>query len=263
MNHKKTIATLTVMMMAFISLSIVTADDSDADIWMEDDGFKSYGFKNNSNGTLEIKFKSQEAADFDITITITDSNGKTLHKETVTVSPGLYIAHLSFNIGGVGEHEVTITCEPSYIFPGSIPLNVQTVTITVEESIWSKWTTYAAVAIIVILILIAVLIRMRGAPNVKPDTTFTELERQKESREEPEEDEAPRSSKRRRYEEGTTASVPVKKEQKAASFTELEKEKSAPKPAKEPVKEPVKKEKKKEESSEPPKKLKYVSSRRK
>jgi len=272
MNQKKMIAALTVMMMAFISLSIVATDDSDAYIWMEDNGIKAHGFKNNSNGTLEIEFRSQEVADFNITITVTDSNGKVLHRETVAVPNGTYIARLSFSIGSVGEHEVTITCEPSDIFPpGSIPLNVQTITITVDESIWSKWTTYAAVAIIVILILIAVLIRMRSAPAVKPDTTFTELEKQKESREDFEEDEEPKTSKRRRYGEETTASTPAKKETKAASFTELEKEKSAPKPAKEPVKEksspkPAKepvKEKKKEDSSEPPKKIKYVSSRRK
>ena len=260
MDHKKAIAALTVMMMAFISLSVVTADESDAYVTIEDD-IKAYGFTNNGNGTLEILFKSSEANDTMITIVVTlVDSGDVVAREDINIPPGEYVATLNFKITSIGDHEILITCEPVGMFPspGGISMNTQKLTIVVTESIWSKWTTFAAIGIIVLLIAIAAFIKMRNAPATKPDITFTQLERQKD-KEDDDRQETPRTTQRRRYEESTPA---PKKEAKPASFTELEKQKSEPVPIKEPVKE-VKKEPTKKANSEPPKKLKYVSSRRK
>jgi len=276
MNHKKTIVALTVVMMAFISFSAIASEDSDAMMAISDNP-RAEGFANNSDGTLIINFNNTDGVDTQIKITVTDLNtSKVYTTQTVTVPEGKNDIRISFRIGDSGAHEVLITCEPQELFPpfGTEYLNRQTMTINVSQSIWSNTTTYIAIAVVAILIVIAAVIKMRSAPATKPDTTFTELEKQKESK--PVNEDVPQTTSRRRYNEEKPA--PVQKETKATSFTELEKNKAEPKPKAKPAKEekskaepkprdskPAKEEKKekKEDPSEQPKKIKYVSSRRK
>jgi hypothetical protein len=261
MNYKKTIVALTVVMMAFISLSAVAGEDSDA-IMAISDNPRAEGFANNSNGTLTINFNNTDGVETEIRITVTDLNnpGTVYTSQIVTVPDGKNDIRISFRIGDAGSHEVLITCEPQELFhyDGTKYLNQQTMTINVSKSIWSNTTTYIAIAAIAILIVIAAVIRMRSVPATKPDTTFTELERQKESRSDDDDEDVPQTTSRRKYNEEKPAPAPVQKETKATSFTELEKNKAEPKP-----KTKTPKEGKKESSSEEPKKLKYVSSRRK
>ena len=267
MNQKKTIAVLAIAMMAFISLGAMTADDSDAYVTIENE-IRAYDFTNNGSGTLEVLLRNGNGTDMSITITVTRvDNGAKLAEGTFNV-PGdavintEYTAKLQFKISDAGDHEVLVTCTPANLFlpVGGEHMNTQKMTITVTESIWSKWTTYAAVAVVVILILIAVFMKMRSVPATKPDTTFTELEKQRD-KPDGKEPEAPKTTKRVRYEEPSTP-APAKKEAKPASFTELDKQKKSPEPVKEPVAEP-RKEPKKDSDSKPPEKLKYKSSRRK
>jgi Predicted membrane protein len=275
MNHKKTIVALTVVMMAFISLSAIAGEDSDAVVAISD-GLRAEGFANNSDGTLIINFNNMDGVDREIIITVTDLNdpGKVYVTRTVTVPDGKTDVPISFRISDSGDHEVRITCEPQglFYFDGTKYLNNQTMIISVSQSIWSNMTTYIAIAVVAILIVIAAVLKMRSAPATKPDTTFTELEKQKDSK--PVNEDVPQTTSRRRYNEEKSA--PVQKETKATSFTELEKSKAEPKPKAKPAKEekskaepkpkdskPAKEEKKKEDPKEQPKKIKYVSSRRK
>lgn len=260
MNHKKTLIVLAIAMMAMIPVSIMMSDESDAGMEIRDAW--GDGFSNNGDGTLFIVLKNTESSDTDITITVKE-DGRELAKETVTVPADTesYTAELRFRIDGLGSHDLTITCEPVNLFPippSGDPLNYWNVTVNVGESIWTKPSTYAAIIVVALLIVIAAYLRMRNAPATKPDTTFTELEKQKGgSTREAESKPKASATERRRY---STPSEPSKppvaeappappKEKKASSFTELDKEKkeSASKP----------------KTSEEPKKLKYVSSRRK
>jgi len=260
MNHKKTIVALTIVMMAFISLSAIASEDSDAIVAISNDP-RAEGFANNSDGTLIINFNNMDGVDREIVITVTDLNdpGRVYVTKTVTVLDGKHDIRISFRISDSGDHEVRITCEPQglFYFDGTKYLNNQTMTISVSQSIWSNTTTYIAIAVVAILIVIAAVLKMRSVPATKPDTTFTELEKQKDSK--PVNEDVPQTTSRRKYNEGKPA--PVQKETKAASFTELEKNKAEPKPKTKPVKE--EKKEKKENPSEQPKKIKYVSSRRK
>jgi len=267
MNHKKILIALAVVMLAAVSVGIIAGSESSASVNVSDNSIWGSGFTNTSDGTLSVKLTSNESEDQTVTITVTES-GNELAKQTVTVPAGQpYTAELRFRLSSVGEHNLTVKCESeNSIFltsPGvSSKVYSTTVTVDVTQSILSKPSTYAAIAVVAILIVIAFYLHIRNAPSTKPDTTFTELERQKrDSR--GEEDDTPKTpaTERKRYVEsggqakGATKPSPPPEEKKAASFTELEKQKKEKKEAPEP--------KKKETSSEEPKKLKYVSSRRK
>jgi len=222
------------------------------------------GFTNTNDGTLFVTLKNTEFSDQDITIVVTSDSGKELARATVTVpASSTYTAELRFRLG-LGNHELTVTCTPATLFlpPGS-PINYDTVTVSVDESLWSKPTTYAAIVVVALLIVIAFYLRMRSAPATKPDTTFTELERQKGAKAEAAETPKASATERRKYRGSEESPKESKKpaakppeppeEKKAASFTELEKQKGEKKETAP----------KKESSSGEPKKLKYVSSRRK
>jgi len=262
MNHKRTIIALAAILMAIVPVGIIMSDGSDASmdlgkIWGE-------GFTNTSDGTLFVTLKNTEYSDQEITIVVTSDSGRELARATVTVpANSTYTAELRFGLG-LGSHDLTVTCTPAILFvPPDSPINYDTVNLNVTESLWSKPTNNGAIIAVALLIVIAFYLRMRNAPATKPDTTFTELERQKESKTETAETPRASATERRRYrgseEPPKEAKKPVAKppeppaEKKAASFTELEKQKSEKKETAP----------KKESSSEEPKKLKYVSSRRK
>ena len=276
MNQKRTMMALAVIMMAVVPMSILMSDGSDAGVYLEDGKVWGEGFTNTSDGTLSVSLRSTEYEGRLITITVTE-NGRELAKAEVTVPAGdpSYVAKLSFRLDSVGDHDVTVTCEPDNLFPlvdGSnlnsqttTIFNSQTITITVTESIWSKPATYGAIAVIAILVVIAFYLRMRSAPATKPDVTFTELEQRKGSKEDAEEKPKAPVTERKRYKgseakpkeakpKGVKAYEPPEKKE-AETFTELEQQKKEEKKEAPP--------KKKEASSGEPKKLKYVSSRRK
>jgi len=273
MNQKRTIIALAVMMMAVVSMSFVMSDDSDARMTFE----KIYGegFTNTNDGTLFVPLNNDGDLDQVIDIIVTE-NGKELINTKVTVPAGKkYTAELRFKLEGAGTHQLMVTFLPANAFPSTTTgehINYTTVIVDVKQSIWSNTTTYIAIAAIAILIAIAAFMKIRSAPATKPSTTFTDLERQK-GREE--EEERPKSSatERRRYgdsEKASKADTPPPQEKKGGTFTELEKQKKAetakkaPEPApKKAEPAPKKTEPAKGKSAEEPKKLKYVSSRRK
>jgi hypothetical protein len=298
MNQKRTIIALAVMMLAVLPMSIIMSDDSEAsevaynDVWGE-------GFTSNSDGTLFIKFNVNLAKgdSREVTVVVTENGEEILKTEKEVTSETTQI-ELRFRLSSVGDHELTVTCTPAYLFPtsGGNTFNKETVTITVTESLWSKPTTYIAIIVVAVLIVIGFYMRMRNAPATKPDTTFTELERQqKESRGEVVEKKPKTSAtERRRYSGGSESKakeakptkLPKEKPAKAAKPVEEKKpskpveEKKVAKPVEEkkpskPVEEKkaasfteLEKQKKdaapkKEQPSGEPKKLKYVSSRRK
>lgn len=262
MNRKITLIALAVIMMAAVPM--IVSDASDASVSMNDDSIWGEGFTNTADGTLYVKLTSTEPADQKITITVSE-NGKDLASVEVTVPAySEYTAGLRFRLNGIGEHELTVTGIPAGMFPqlpNGTHNNTTTTTVTVTESLWSKPSVYAAIAVIAILIVIAVFLKIRSAPATKPDVTFTELDkRQKESKGDVAEVPKTSATEKKRYAGSDGAPKETAKpaappeEKKAASFTELEKQKTQKKEAAP---------KKKEPSSEEPKKLKYVSSRRK
>ncbi|MDR3282941.1 MAG: hypothetical protein LBS92_04955 [Candidatus Methanoplasma sp.] len=260
-----------VVVLALIAAPIAAmADTSDGQIEINEDKTNGDGFKTNSNGTVHIHLKSTETNDVGIDIRIEDSEGNLLaEKNNVNIPAGSedFVVDVSVGLSGLGDHEIKIVCEPKGLFPattGGEIFNYYELTVNVTESIWSKWTTYLAVAIVVILIVIAIFLRMRSASDKKPDTTFTDLENKRKSsaKDEP----APAAStERKRYKTEKTPAKEASKAnaKKAESFTELEQRKSeAPKekPKSEPVKESPKAEPKKDKGE---KKLRYTSDRRK
>jgi len=309
MNHKRIVIALAVFMIALTSVSIIGSEESDAWVSIED-GIRGEGFSTNSGGTLIIPIANTEDTPVTLTRIIVKENGEEVHRAyNVVVPAGGGEVRLSFTLHGAGEHLLTITGEPSSLFYPNTDKNTAVVKVT--ESVLSKPTTYIAIAVIAILIVIAFYMHLRNAPTKKPDTTFTELERQKrESREEevvstrkssatevkrydkassepqrpPEEkktftelhkeknagkEQKPQKEKEKKApafaglkreksepKEKKPAAQKKEPEKKAASFTELEKEKSQKKEASAT-------QKKESSSDEPPKKLKYVSSRRK
>jgi len=281
MNHKKTLIALAVIMLAAIPISVIMSEGSDAKMIADDDGIWGGGFNDRNDGTLFVTLKSDEVNDQAVTITVTDKNGRVLASSTVTVpAEDTLIAELRFRLSA-GEHDLTVTIKaenPVFILPGGSSTDTVTrsVTVNVTQSVLSKPSTYAAIAIVAILIVIAAFLYMRNAPTVKHDTTFTELERQKkEARGETEEAPKTSATERKRYKDSSGGSkearqkeqakspAPPPEEKKAATFTELDKQKREKKEAPPPKQKETPPPKKKESSSEEPKKLKYVSSRRK
>jgi len=286
MNHKLTLVVIAVIIMAAIPIGIIMSENSNANVSV-DDTISGSGFTTTSDGTLHVPLKitTPLSDPQQITITVTDSNGNPVASAPATIpagdynasAPSIYTLDISFRLSSAGSHTLTVTCTPKEVFQqdvngNTIYANWNTVTINVTQNIWSKTSTYAAIIVVVILIVIAIYLHMRNAPVKKPDTTFTDLERQKkESKGEVEEAPKTSATERKRYKSSGSDGSPKPKEaakssktsappeeKKAATFTELEKQKSEKK-AVEPKSEP----KKDDSSSGEPKKIKYVSSRRK
>lgn len=286
MKTKNTIIILAAIMLTLVpALSLVDEDDSDATVSFIN---VTQGKITSDGGDLYVEFKNDESAERTVTITVTNSNtGAVVGTATVTIpaSTENYKATVHVNFGGTGEYNAKITCTPSsYFDPG---INYTTEIVTVTDSIWSSWTAYAAIAIVVILVVIAVFLHMRNAPKIKPDTTFTELESEKNEGKPAKTEERVPSTERKRYktnslekEKTAKKSEPVKEESRSKKKEEPKKvepvkEESKPKKKEEPkaqsfteIEEKKKtstKEKKDPASSDPEesKKLKYVSSRRK
>jgi hypothetical protein len=265
MNHKRTIIVLAAIMMAVVPLSILAADGSDAVV--DFDGVRGEGFTNRNDGTLYVNLKNSDYTDQIITAIIVKEDGREIYRSNIPVTVpanGTVTAELHFRLGSVGVHTLIVTCEPANLFPvpsGGIPLNFYQVDVTVTESIWSKPSTYGAIIVVALLIVIAAYMRIRNAPAGKPETTFTELEKQRsESREEAEVTPRLSATERKRYRGSGEPSKEAKKsseppaekkkpfaksseppaekkklfarssapqdEKKATSFTELERQKT-------------------------------------
>jgi len=256
MNNKKAIvAILAVLALSMIPLMAIESDESDAIIVIE--GVTQGTVTSSNGGDILVHFNSEEVRDRTITITVTlpENDNKVIGTATVEIPAETeYTAAVHISGLGVGTYNVKITCEDSVYFG----INTQSFVLDVTKSIWSNVSTYLAIAVVAILIVVAAVIKMRSAPKVKPDTTFTELEKQNsnESRKSQKTVDPEPTTERKRYDKTEKrAETPKPKEPvKATTFTELEKEQKTSireKPADE-----------KSDSSEP-KKLKYVSSRRK
>lgn len=269
MNSKKLMIILAILMMASVPICMAAeASESDAYISYNGDPYVSSEFKNNGSGTIAIPLTSTETKDIPIELTATyKDSGKIAGTTTITVpaatsdNPTVKVtAYISFSIGSTGSYNIIISCN-NPIFTGGDT----NILINVSESIWTNWTTYLAIIIVVILIVIAVVYKMRTNPNMKPQTTFRQLEQYKNTgtmTEEQPKNTHSSSTEKKRYaapsekkteEKPKTMETPAKKPAKQ-SFSDLEKEQKKEKPAKE---------EKKKASSNEPQKAKYISSRRK
>jgi len=305
MNHKNALIVLAVVVLAAVPISLLLSETSDAQVSVDNSAIWGQGFTDRSDGTLFITLNRDESNDQTMTITITENNRQVASStvvvpasETGTMVP--FVAQMNFRLGA-GTHDLTITLtaeNPVFVLPSG-PSTTYTTSAIVDstQSVLSKPSTYAALAIVAILIVIGVYLYIRNAPTKKPETTFTELERQKrESKEEAEEAPKASATERRRYNKDTggdkpkeaaklaarqketakPAEPPEEKKKKSAAppdekkaaspFTDLEKQKQEKQEKKETP--PANKKEtaapsKKESSSEEPKKIKYVSSRRK
>lgn len=219
-------------------------------------------------GNIRVVLKSTESSPVEITVEVVKTeNGESVGLAKCTVpANGTATATVFVKVGGVGEHNVTVKCTPA----GYFVMNETSLLVHVTQSVWSNWTTYATIIIVAILIIAAAAYKMHSAPKIKADVTFTELEKQRKDAKgssEPtittekrkygshrsESKEAPKKEapKKAAAKEEPVNEAPKKEEKKV--FTEMEEQRKAAAP---------KKEAPKEESGEP-KKLKYVSSRRK
>lgn len=269
MNNNKTMIALAFVMLAIVPVSMVLmSDGSDADLTIED-GMHGEGFATNSDGTLFVPIFNTEDLPKTITLTviIDDNDERTFPNVEVPANGG--DIELRFRIGGAGEHTIKVIGKPADPSDRFFPIDNNDGTVNVKQSIMDKPATYIAIAVVVILIVIAFYMHTRNAPAKKPEITFTELEeRKRASRGETKSTPNVSATERRRYNKASASepsdATPKKKgnapeekaapapvEKKASTFTELEREKAA------------EKESKKDQSSEEPKKLKYVSSRRK
>jgi hypothetical protein len=273
MNHKRTIIALAVITMAIASMSLVMSDNSDARMTFEK--IEGVGFTTANEGTLFVPLTNGGEEPLEITITVTE-DGRLLKTDKVTVGKNSTVtAELRFKLNGTGDHQLRVTFTPAEYFPPITSggyANSAIAHVNVSESIWSKTTTYLAIVAIALLIVIAAYMKIRSAPAGKPGMTFTELEKQKrESREEEEDRPKASATEKRRYRESEESSKAAQKQQappekKAGTFTELENQKKADATAKKGPEPPPKKAEpapKKAKPQEEPKKLKYVSSRRK
>ena len=263
MNKIKTIMALALIALAMVPMGLTLLSDESEAYLTINDGIHGEGFATNSDGTLFLHISNDEEIPITITLTViidgNEDEAKTF--PDIEVKAGGGDIELRFRVGGAGEHSVKVTGTPSSLF---FPNNNNTGTINVKQSILDKPTTYIAIAVVVILIVIAFYLHMRNAPAKKPDTTFRELEEQKKASK-GEVESAPKASatEKKRYDKASTTeppnatpkekAKPAPEEKKATTFTELEKEKAS-------KKETAKKD---SSSSDEPKKLKYVSSRRK
>ncbi len=283
MKTRNTIIILAAIMLTLVpALSLIDEDNSDATVSFIN---VTQGKITSDGGDLYVEFMNDEAAERTVTITVTNSNtDAVVGTATVTIPADVanYKATVHVNFGGTGEYNAKITCTPSsYFDPG---INYTTTIVTVTDSVWSSWTAYAAIAIVVILVVIAVFFHMRNAPKIKPDTTFTELETEKNEGKPAKTEERVSATERKRYKTNSLEKEQVAKKAEPAKEESRSKKKEEPKkvePAKEEPK-PKRKEEpkaqsfteieekkktstkeKKDSDSEDSKKLKYVSSRRK
>lgn len=268
MNHKNITMIIIAVLIASISAGLILSDNSEANITMGD--ISSSDFTTNKDGTITILMSNDEERVVSVNITASNPDTGAIYKTTKVDIPKDtkdYAAKISFNIDEVGQYNVKIVCESDADFQGDI--YEKTTIVDVTESIWSNWVTYGAIIVVVILIAIAVALKLRSAPTVKPETTFTQIESERGSGDVL--TNVPASSvERKKYRSAEPESKPKEttpvKESKH-SFTGLSKQKTEPAKESKPSFTELSKQqaepKKKEEPGSEPKKLKYVSSRRK
>jgi len=177
MKHKKMFA-LALAMLSVACMMSVASDESDGLVQFADPNDVTYTFTEGQTNDIIVKIKSNEIDAVDITLTVRDvTNNKEIAKKTFSIPPNETVElRMPVSISGVGEHRLTVTGEPSSLFPpnGSV---LSTITVNVTESIWSNWTTYAAIIITVLLAIIAIVYISRGSVSKKPKMTFREAER--------------------------------------------------------------------------------------
>lgn len=253
-NSKKIIVLAMLVIATSFAAGLSMQEASDADLTFSD---VSQGKITPDGGNIYVMLENQDNSEKNLTLTVTyvkDGTEITAGSKNITVPSKAmnYKATVYVNLGGVGEYNIKITATDIYFHDGA---NTTTFTATVTESIWSGWTPYAALGIVALLVVIAAFIHIRSKPRIKPDQSFTQIEQERRSGKSA--GTPGTSAERRRYsadKTGQPKAVVKEPEPKAASFTELEKEKAVAK------KEAGKSEKK---PGKEPGELKYVSSRRK
>ncbi len=254
MNTKQIVVLLATFLVVGMAFCTVFAEESDADIGMK--SVESTGFTTSTGGTLKVPVYNDESRLVDVSLIVTNADTNEIYKTVPATIPAnsTEIVNVTFTIPTTGSYNIMVTLHTDDDV--EVQGSVATILIEVNKSIWSEWTTYGAIAVIIILIAIGIGLKLRNAPLTKPKTTFTEIENDRVSGknsmpEKPKEV----SVERKQYksskatEEVAQPVQPVAPKatanpSKAKTFTELAKEKPA-------------------KSSDEPKKLKYVSSRRK
>ncbi|MFA7062584.1 MAG: hypothetical protein WC132_00355 [Methanomethylophilus sp.] len=260
MMTRKYAAAFAIVLMAFTCTAILTADDSDASMAGLDGNITYSDFAERSAGTIHVTVINYDTVAHDVTVTAVNPDNETEVYATQTIiieanddQNATGTAALTFNLSA-GTHTVEIICTPTEYFADGY--NTAIVTIDVPASIWSGWTPYIVLIAIGVIIIIAVYYVMRNRVKEKPDVTFTQLAEEKKKGKELPNAEKKSTTQRRRYnsETGKQTAAPAA-EKKPASFTEMHEQKLET--GKEHETSPAAK------TEEMPKKLKYVSSRRK
>ncbi len=170
----KLIAVFTVIFLAAGAFAVLSSDDSDATAI---GSVTASDFKENSSGTLSVKVVNSEGADIDITLAVYDGDEE-LKTVTETVSNGTDTVDISLRLDA-GSYDLTV--KATAVLTGTTESvefvnSTSTVTVDVDESIWSGWVPYVVLVILAIIILIVVYLWYRGRPKQKATVTFADLE---------------------------------------------------------------------------------------
>ena len=185
MNRCKRITLLAVVAVMALALMavVVPADDSSAasQVGFSSSDIYSESFVNNSSGNIHVPLTNHTDEDLIITVKATDVNEGHLYcsvDSTVKANTQSY-AILTFQISDAGDKDILISCSPTDYF-GDDPITYSaTITVHVDQSVWTQTTTYLVIIALVIIIVIAAYLHIRSQPKKKTELTFTDLEHQK------------------------------------------------------------------------------------
>jgi hypothetical protein len=182
-TYTKIMAVMAVLALALIPVGL-SFDNSDAAVSISEDAKVVSAFDNSTAGKVSIVFKNSGSEALNITITASVRGSEDiLATATVPIAgaagdtPATATAEIGFHIRNAGQYDVVFTATATDTSGNHVdfPMNETSLIINVGTSIWSNWTTYLVVIIVVIVVAIAVILKMRSAPKVEADTTFTEM----------------------------------------------------------------------------------------
>ncbi|MDY0293387.1 MAG: hypothetical protein RBQ77_02290 [Candidatus Methanomethylophilaceae archaeon] len=160
------------------------APSGDADVEITSDARVVSGFDNMTAGTISVSYTNTGSDPVTVEFYATyTSGGDRLAEGTISIPAGETVeGTLTFLINSAGAHYITVFASATNpdgseaLFPHG---DRTSLLVDVGSSAWSQWTTYLAIVVVVLLIVIGVWLRMRNAPKVEADTTFTEMEEKK------------------------------------------------------------------------------------
>ena len=181
MNAKYIVAVFIAVLAA--SAAVAVADGSDATNEMSMGTAEvSHEFKENTNGTITVNI-SNNTPNKDATVTVVAKEGNDVKatKEVEISAGSSKNVELTFTLGA-GTH-VIATSATAVLTDGetveeldAVPGSGATVTIDVDQSIWSGWVPYVVLVIVALIVVLMIYIWYRGRPAPAPAVTFNDLE---------------------------------------------------------------------------------------